>query len=153
MQKEFEKVVSEFASTIKSLHLSETKILEQKLEQQNTEIKKLQTCCADYDTTVEQQKQTISHLWDINEDFKKTISELEDDNEALRAQLQERESMSDTFESLQDVSCTSCEEETTFAHDSRVGSLPSSYSSTPNKQILEKRCNSDLINQVRMYSI
>ena len=108
----------------------------------------MQTCCTDYDTTVVQQKQTISHLWDINEDLKKTISELEDDNEALRVQLQERESMSDTFESLQDVSCTSCEEETTFAHDSRVGSLPSSYSSTPNKQIHEKRCNSDLINQV-----
>ena len=108
----------------------------------------MQTCCTDYDTTVKQQKQTISHLWDVNEDLKKTISGLKDDNEALRAQLLERESMSDTFESLQDVSCTSCEEETTFTHDSKFSSLPSSYSSSPNKQILEKRFNSDLINQV-----
>ena len=93
----------------------------------------MQTCCTDYNITIEQQKQTISHLWDANEDLKKAISDLRDSNETLRAELQERESMSDTLESLpEDVSC---EEETTFSHDSKGGSLPSSYFSTPNTQV------------------
>ena len=147
IQNEFEKIVNGFASTIKGFYLSETKILQQKLEQQNAEIKRLQT---EYNETEQQQKQTISHLWDKNEDLKKTISDLEDSNEALRTKLQERESMSDTAE---DVSYTSCEEETTFAHNSGGGSLQSGYSSTPNSQIHEKRHHFDLVNQVSLIYI
>ena len=125
--------------------------MEQKLEQQNAEIKRLQVCCTKYTKSIQQQKQNISHLQDRNEDLKQTISDLQDSNESLRMQLQERESISETFESdaLEDDSYTSCVEET-FAHNNRVGSLSSIYSSSPNTQTRQKRCHSDLKNQVSL---
>ena len=117
------------------MHLNETKSLKQKIEQQNAEIKKLQSHCTDYVATIQQ--------------LEETISALKNNNETLRTQLQEKE------ETLKSPSVTevsidfeSCEEETT--HEKLISSQSCSYSSPPDSALHKpvKRSYSELPNQV-----
>ena len=126
------------------MHLNETKALKQKIEQQNAEIKKLQSNCTEYTTSIKK--------------LEETISTLQDSNEGLKAQLEEKEALlevlnnsSVTFESevsLENVSFGSCEEET--AYNKRVSIMSYSYSSSPDSatQTQRKRSFSELPNQV-----
>ena len=111
------------------MYLSETKVLNDKIKQQNAEIERLELKCTDY---------------------VKIIQQMEETNEALKQQLQEKETMleslnnSGDFESdvlSEEVSCESCEEETS-SHE-RVSS-----SSSPASQLHAKRSYSELSNQV-----
>ena len=141
MQDEFEKVMTDCASTIKSAHLAETNSLKQKIEEQKTEIRGLQLSCSNHTTTIQQ--------------LRNTISDLQDSNEYLKAQLQEKEmklenlsSSTVTVESdvsFENVSFTSCEEENAANHE-RVGNSSYSNSSTP--EMYQKKNYLELPNQV-----
>ena len=135
LQNDFEKVVSQFSSKINNLYLNETKVLKQKIKQQNVEIEKLELKCTDYI---------------------KTVQQLEETNEALKKQLQEKDTLleslnnsADNFESdvlFEEVSFKSCEEET--SSNERVSSSSYGYSSSPTSQIRAKRSYSEIPNQV-----
>ena len=82
--------------------------------------------------------------------YLETIQQMEEANKALKQQLQEKETMleslnnSGDFESdvlSEEVSCESCEEET--SSNERVSS-----SSSPPPQLCARRCYSDLSYQV-----
>ena len=98
MQEEFGKVESQFSSRINNLYLSERTVLNEKIKQQNAEIKRLELKCTDY---------------------VKKIQQMEETNEALRQLPEEKEI---TFESSnnsgdfdflsQELSCESSDEET-----------------------------------------
>ena len=119
------------------MHLNETKALKQQIEQQNAEIKKLQSS---YATTIQQ--------------LEETISALKNDNENLRAQLQEKEELfetlnsSVTFESELSLENISFEEETTY--DEGASRMSYNYSSPPDSatQAQRKRSYSESPNQV-----
>ena len=112
------------------MHLNETKALKQKVEQQNSEIKKLQSKCTE---------------------LEKTISTLQNSNEGLKAQLEEEEALveilnnsSVTHESevsLENVSFGSCEEENIeeTTYDKRGSSKSYSYSSSIEETTYDKR--------------
>lgn len=137
-QNDFEKMLSACTSKISSFHFNETKLLNQKLEQerlkleqQSAEIEKLQSTCAEHTATIQQLNETITILQNSNED--------------LKLQLQEKENFE--FESEEEeVIFESCKEETT--NNKIVSSLPHSFTSSPVLHVREKRCHSDLANQV-----
>ena len=143
LQNEIEKVTSKFTNTITILYLNETKALREKIEQQNNEIKKLQSTCDDYATTVQQ--------------LKETISSLESNNKELTSQLQEKGALLESFDnfmvdiesdqevSLEEVSFESCEDEPTYSKRQLVSSSSYSYYSSP---ALQTRSNSELLDQV-----
>ena len=120
------------------MHLNETKSLKQKIEQQNAEIKKLQSHCINYAATIQQ--------------LEETISALKNNNETLRTQLQEKEELLETLKSpsVTEVSIDfeSCEEETT--HEILISTQSCSYSSPPDSALHKpvKRTYSELPNQV-----
>ena len=143
IQNEFEKVINECASTIKSAHLAETNTLKQKIEQQKTEIRGLQLSCSTHTTTIQQLRSTISNLQDSNEYLKAQLQEKETKLENLSSSTMTVESDM----SLENVSFTSCDEESTAYHE-RVGNLSYSYSSTPETHINQKKNYLELPNQV-----
>lgn len=130
------------------MHLNETKSLKQKIEQQNAEIKKLQSHCTDYVATIQQLEETISALKNNNETLK-------NNNETLKTQLQEKEELLETLNSSS-VTCESeisienisFEEETTY--DEGASSMSYNYSSPSDSatQGHRKRSYSELPNQV-----
>ena len=135
MQNDFEKAVSQFSSKINNLYFNETKVLKQKIKQQNAEIERLELKCTDYI---------------------KTVQQLEETNEAFKKQLQEKETLLESlnnsagdFESdvlFEEVSFKSCEEETSC--NERVSSSLNSYSSSPTSQTRTKKSYSEISNQV-----
>ena len=141
-------MLSAFTSKISSFHFYETKLLNQKLEQerlkleqQSAEIEKLQLTCAEHITTIRQLNETIATLQDSNEDLKSQLKEKENLLESLNS--------SSTFEfesEEEEVTFESCEEETT--NNKIVSTLPHSFTSSPVLHVREKRCHSELTNKV-----
>ena len=146
MQDEFEQTVSKLTSTVNTvnnLYLNKTKALNQKIEQQNAEIKRLELKCANFTATIQQQEETILNL--------------QSSNDNLKVQLQEKESLLENLNTSdanvesevlyeEEVGSEVCEEET--AYDKRMSSLSYSYGSPPFPQIHRKRSYTDVPDQV-----
>ena len=137
-------------SKISSFHFNETKLLNQKLEQeklkleqQSTEIEKLQLTCAKNVANIKQLNETITTLQNSNEDLKAQLQEKVEFLESLNS------SSATDFEFEEEVSFESCEQETT-TYTKRVSSQSFSYSSSPIPHVRAKRCHSALENQVTM---
>ena len=138
LQNGFEKIINEFTSTISKFHFHETKTLKQQIEQQNAEITKLQLTCTDYDTAMQELKESISVLKTSNEDLKRKLLQKE--------QLLEKLRYNSVFEE-EGENFEICEEETSY-NEKRIGYQSFSYSSTPDPQLREKRKYSEVPNQV-----
>ena len=136
-------MLSEYTSKISSFHFNETRLLNQKLEQQNAEIKRFQLTCTEYTANIEQ--------------LNKTITALQNSNKELKAQLQEKErlledlnscftTVTDTESEEEEVTFESCEQET--ANNKRLSIQSFSYFSSPASHVDQNRRHSELPNQV-----
>ena len=126
------------------MHLNETKALKQKIEQQNAEIKKLQSNCTEYTTSTKKLEETISTLQNSNEGLKAQLEE----EEALVEILNNSSVTLESEVSLENVSFGSCEEETVeeTTYNRRVSSMSYSYSSSTDSatQAQRKRSYTEL---------
>ena len=135
MQNDFEKTVAHFTATINTLYLNETKLLKQKIEEQDTEIRKLQLTCSNYATTVQQMKESISTLQNSNDDLKKQLQDKEELLDSLNRSYATVDFESEV--SLEEMSFETCEEETTY--NKRISSLSYSFSTSSNPPTSRKR--------------
>ena len=124
------------------MYLNETKVLKQRVQQQDTEIKELQLTCNNHAATIQQLKETVSILQKSNEDLKAQLQDKEIVLENLNSAIDLK---SDSEASLEEENFGSCEKETTYQ---RIGNLSYSFSHSSTPKMRQKRSNTELPNKV-----